>query len=39
MLNVNVKKLGTTAVLCLDGRFVIGEMAPLRETIESLTNN
>lgn len=38
MLNVYPKKLGTIAILCLQGRVVIGEMAALREAIESLTN-
>jgi anti-sigma B factor antagonist len=38
MLKVNPKRFGTTVVLCLQGRVVIGEIAALRRAIESLTN-
>ena len=37
MLNVYTKRLGTVAVLCLQGRIVIGETKTLRETFEQLT--
>ena len=38
MLKVNPKKLGAIAVLCLQGRLVISELAALRGATEDLTN-
>ena len=35
MLEVHVKNLGTVAVLCLQGRIVIGETEILREAVHS----
>jgi anti-anti-sigma factor len=38
MLKVRIKKLGTLAILCLQGRIVVGETAALRNAVTSLTN-
>jgi anti-anti-sigma factor len=35
MLKVHAKKIGTVAVLCLRGRVVRGELAPLRTAMNS----
>jgi anti-anti-sigma factor len=35
MLNVHVKKIGSVAVLCLRGRVVRGELAPLHAAVKS----
>ena len=37
MLNIETKKLGTVAVLSLQGRIVIGQTETLREAVQSLT--
>ena len=37
MLNVNTKKLGTVAVLCLQGQIVNGETEILRNAVHSLS--
>jgi anti-anti-sigma factor len=37
MLRVNAKKVGTIAVLCLQGRIVNGETEVLRDTVHSLS--
>ncbi len=37
MLNVYTKKFGPVAILCLQGRIVIGETRTLREAFERLT--
>ena len=38
MLKVRIKKLGTLAILCLQGRIVVGETAALRDAVTSLTH-
>ena len=35
MLKVHAKNLGTVAILCLQGRIVTGETAPLRKAVDS----
>lgn len=35
MLKVHAKKLGTVAILCLQGRFVRGETAALRNAVQA----
>ncbi len=35
MLKVHAKNLGTVAILCLQGRIVNGETAPLRKAVDS----
>ena len=35
MLNVHTKKLGTVAVLCLQGQIVTGETEILRNAVQS----
>ena len=37
MLKVNTRKLGTVAVLCLQGQFVTGEMESLRAAVSALS--
>ena len=37
MLNIETKKLGTVAVLSLQGRIVIGQTETLRDAVQSLT--
>jgi hypothetical protein len=37
MLNVHIKKLGTVAVLCLQGQIVNGETEILRDAVQSLS--
>jgi anti-anti-sigma factor len=37
MLQVHAKKLGTVAVLCLDGQIVTGETEILRDAVHSLS--
>ncbi len=37
MLKVHAKTLGTTAVLCLQGRIVTGETETLREVVQSVS--
>ena len=36
MLEVHITKLGTSVILCLQGRIVIGGTSALRETMEGL---
>jgi anti-anti-sigma factor len=38
MLKVHAKKLGTVAILCLQGRIVNGETAALRKVVDSQSN-
>ena len=38
MLKVHARKLGNTAILCLQGRIVNGETEVLRDAIHSLSN-
>ena len=38
MLKVHIKKFGTSAILYLQGRIVIGGTLALRETMEGLTD-
>lgn len=38
MLKVNIKKFGTSVILCLQGRIVIGGTLALCETVEGLTD-
>ncbi len=38
MLRVYAKKLGTVAIVCLQGRIVNGETAALRDAIDSQSN-
>ena len=38
MLRVYAKKLGTVAIICLQGRIVNGETAALRDAVDSQSN-
>ena len=38
MLRVYAKKLGTVAIVCLQGRIVSGETAALRDVVDSQSN-
>lgn len=38
MLKVDIKKFGTSVILCVQGRIVIGGTKTLRETVEGLTD-
>ena len=38
MLRINVKTLGNTAILCLQGRIVRGDVEGLREAVSSQTD-
>ena len=38
MLKVHIKKIGTSVILCLQGRMVIGATLALRQTMEGLTD-
>ena len=37
MLTVNVRNLGTVAILCLHGRLVVGETGALRQAVDAQT--